>query len=96
MGDVTCLCADKMRDAVHNLFGNMKEVHDDTIAIEQYEAQVDKLAWKILEKVFKELDIEKFSHRMMLREMVIHLSSISNKMEDASDRIDIISLRLKS
>jgi predicted phosphate transport protein (TIGR00153 family) len=96
MGELTCQCADKMRDAVYNLFGSMKEVHEDTIEIERYEAQVDKLAWKVLDKVFKELEIEKFSHRMMLREMVIHLSSISNKMEDASDRIDIIGLRLKS
>jgi uncharacterized protein Yka (UPF0111/DUF47 family) len=63
--------------------------------IEEYEAKVDKVAWKVLERVFKELEIEKFSHRMMLREMIIHLSSISNKMEDASDRLEIIALRLR-
>jgi uncharacterized protein Yka (UPF0111/DUF47 family) len=71
-------------------------VHKDTLEIEEYEAEVDKLAWKVLNTVFKKLAIEKFSHRMMLREMVIHLSSISNKMEDAADRIDIIGLRLRS
>ena len=64
--------------------------------VEHYESEVDRLAWQVLEIIFKELEIEKFSHRMMLREMVVHLSSISNKMEDASDRINIIGLRLKS
>ena len=96
IGDITCKCAEKMKDAVFSLFENIKEVHKDTVEIGQYEAKVDKLAWQVLETLFKKLDIEKFSHRMMLREMVIHLSSISNKMEDASDRIDIIGLRLKS
>ena len=74
----------------------MRQVHEKTVSIERHEAEVDRLAWQVLESIFKKLEIEKFSHRMMLREMVLHLSSISNKMEDASDRIDIIGLRLKS
>jgi len=95
MGELTRRCADMMKRAMFNLFEDMKEVHKDTVEIEKYEAKVDKFAWKVLERVFKELEIEKFSHRMMLREMIIHLSSISNKMEDASDRLDIIALRLR-
>jgi hypothetical protein len=95
IGELTRRCADMMKRAMFNLFEDMKEVHKDTVEIEKYEAKVDKFAWKVLERVFKELEIEKFSHRMMLREMIIHLSSISNKMEDASDRLDIIALRLK-
>lgn len=96
IGEVTCQCAYEMRDAIYSLFKNIKEVHEKTVSIERYESQVDKLAWQVLETIFKKLEIEKFSHRMMLREMIIHLSSISNKMEDASERIDIIGLRLKS
>jgi predicted phosphate transport protein (TIGR00153 family) len=96
MGEATCKCAREMGDAIYSLFENIKGVHEKTISIERYEAEVDELAWKVLITVFKELEIEKFSHRMMLREMIIHLSSISNKIEDASDRIDIIGLRLKS
>ena len=96
IGEITCDCAREMADAVYSLFEDIKVVHEKTINIERYEAEVDMLAWRVLETVFKELEIEKFSQRMMLREMVMHLSSISNKMEDASDRIDIIGLRLKS
>jgi len=96
MGEITCSCAHEMRAAIYSLFENFKEVHKKTVNIEHYEAQIDRLAWQVQEAVFKNLEIEKFSHRMMLREMVMHLNSISNKMEDASDRINIIALRLKS
>jgi predicted phosphate transport protein (TIGR00153 family) len=96
MGKLTVQCAEKMREAIHNLFEDIKVVHKDTTEVDHMESRLDKFAWKIMETIFKKLEIEKFSHRMMLREMVIHLSSISNKMEDAADRIDIIALKLKS
>jgi predicted phosphate transport protein (TIGR00153 family) len=96
MCKLTCRCADSMEDAVISLFEDIKNVHEDTVQIEEYESTIDRLAWRVLDTIFKKLEIEKFSHRMMLREMVIHLSSISNKMEDAADRIDIIGLRLKT
>ena len=60
------------------------------------EGEVDKYVWKTLETVFKKLNIKKFSVRMMLREIILHLNFITNKMEDASDKIDIIALTLKS
>jgi predicted phosphate transport protein (TIGR00153 family) len=96
IGELTCSCAHEMSDAIYSLFEDIGAVHEKTTSIEGYETEVDKLAWQVLESVFRKLDIDKFSHRMMLREMILHLSSISNKMEDASDRIDIIRLRLKS
>jgi uncharacterized protein Yka (UPF0111/DUF47 family) len=42
------------------------------------------------------MDIEKFSHRMMLREMILHISEVTDRMEDASEKLDVIALRLKS
>ncbi len=95
MGELTYECAKKLKDAMYHLFSDMGAVHGDSLEIERLEAQVDKHAWKVLEKVFKKLEIEKFSHRMMLREMVIHLSSITNKMEDTSDILDVIALRIR-
>ncbi len=96
MGKLTCNGVKKMKDAIYNLFENVKQVHKDTIEVERLEAEVDKYAWKALDTLFNKLKIEKFSERMMLREMIIHLSSISNKMEDTSDKIDIIALKLRS
>ncbi|RKX95874.1 MAG: hypothetical protein DRP84_02775, partial [Spirochaetes bacterium] len=47
-------------------------------------------------KVFKELKIKKFSEKLLLRELILHINYISNKMEDASDKLDIIALKLKT
>ena len=96
MGELTYQGALKLKDAVAHLFSDIDQVHTDTTEVERLEAEVDKYAWRVLVTVFKKMDIEKFSHRMMLREMVIHLASISNKMEDTSDRLDIIALKLLS
>jgi hypothetical protein len=96
MGELTYQGARKLQDAVNHLFSDIDQVHKDTTEVERLEAEVDKYAWRVLVTVFKKMDIEKFSHRMMLREMVIHLSSISNKMEDTSDRLDVIALKLLS
>jgi hypothetical protein len=96
MGELTLKGARKMQDAIKHLFSDIDQVHKDTIEVERLEAEVDKYAWRILVTIFKKMDFKKFSHRMMLREMVIHLASISNKMEDTSDRLDIIAMKLLS
>lgn len=95
MGALTYECAEKLRDCVYHLFDDVKKVYEDSVKVESLEGEVDKYAWKVLETIFEKLDIKKFSERMMLREMVIHISSMSNKMEDASDKIDIISLKMR-
>jgi len=46
--------------------------------------------------VFKRLNIEKFSVKLLLREFILRLNSITNKMEDASDKIDIVALSTKA
>ncbi len=94
MGRLTVECADKLRDGVKSLFEDINVVFDKMKEVEQLEGEVDKHVWKALNMVFKELNIDKFSERMMLREMILHINYITNKMEDASDKIDIIALKL--
>lgn len=95
MGELTVMCVNKVREGVYHLFDDMDKVFDDMKEVERLEGAVDKYVWKTLEAVFKKLSIKKFSVRMMLREIILHLNSITNKMEDASDKIDIIALKLK-
>ena len=96
MGELTVTCVNKVRDGVYHLFGDIDLVFEDMKEVERLEGEVDKYVWKTLETVFKKLNIKKFSVRMMLREIILHLNFITNKMEDASDKIDIIALTLKS
>ncbi len=95
MSELTSACADKLVDGVHNLFEDASVVFNDTREIEHLEGEVDKYVWKSIEAIFKKLKIVKFSEKIMLRELILHVNSITNKMEDASDKLDIIALRLK-
>lgn len=95
MAELTLLCADKLKDGVYNLFENIQVVFDDTREIEHLEGEVDKYVWKSIEAVFKKIDGLKFSQKMMLRELILRVNSITNRMEDASDRLDIIALKLR-
>jgi len=96
MGALTLECAEKLKDGIYNLFDDIKSVFEDSNEVEYLEGEVDKYAWRSVEKIFRELNLPKFSQRMMLREMIIHISSICNKMEDASDKLDIIAIKLTS
>ncbi len=95
MSDLTAACAEKLADGVHNLFDNASVVFNDTREVEHLEGEVDKYVWKSIEAIFKKLKIQKFSERLMLRELILHVNSITNTMEDASDKLDIVALRLK-
>jgi predicted phosphate transport protein (TIGR00153 family) len=96
MWDLTYKCGTKLRDGIHNLFDQVDLVFQDTAEVENLEGAVDEYAWEALTMIFKEMNIEKFSHRMMLREMIVYISEVSNMMEDASEKLDVIALRLKS
>jgi len=96
MGKLTVICAEKLRDGVYNLFNDINLVFDEMKEVEYYEGAVDKYVWGSLQKVFKELKIKKFSEKLLLRELILHINYISNKMEDASDKLDIIALKLKT
>ena len=94
------------------LDGNAGESSRLTEKIHECEKEADAIEWKVeiamfggafmpsireaLTMIFKKMDIEKFSHRMMLREMILHISEVMDRMEDASEKLDVIALRLKS
>jgi len=96
MGRLSVTCAEKLKDGVHNLFGDINLVFDQMKEVEYYEGAVDKYVWASLQKVFKKLKIEKFSEKLLLRELILHINYITNRMEDASDKLDIIALKLKT
>ena len=56
----------------------------------------DKYIWKSIEAIFKKIDGLKFSEKMMLRELILRVNSITNRMEDASDRLDLVVLKLRT
>ncbi len=56
--------------------------------IEEMEQSVDKLEWRLLQKIF---DSEmKLARKLQLRDMVKRIAAVSDKAEDASDRLEIL------
>jgi len=96
MSKLTENCADKLKECVFNLFENAQVVFEDTKEIEHLEGEVDKYVWKSIEAVFKKIEGLRFSRKMMLRELILHVNMITNRMEDASDRLDVIALKLET
>jgi len=96
IGEITVACAEKLREGIYSLFDNITIVSEIIKEVERLEGEADIYIRRDLEMVFKKLDIKKFSERMMLREIILRLNSITNKMEDASETLDIIALKMIS
>ena len=94
IGELTIKCMKKLHEGVYNLFENIKLVFDLMKEVGNLEGEVDKYVWKTLNRIFKELKIRKFSEKLILREFILHVNDITNRMEDASDKINIIAIKL--
>jgi predicted phosphate transport protein (TIGR00153 family) len=95
MWNLTYECGKELKDGIYNLFDQVDLVFKNTAEVENLESSVDQYARDALTMIFKKMDFEKFSHRMMLREMVMHISEVTNRMVDASEKLDLIALRMR-
>jgi len=80
-------------DPLENMFrmleDNTKEVISLSIQVEEKEAEVDRLAFEINRAVFKSQELE-LAEKMLLKCLVQKVAAISNKIEDVSDRFEIM------
>ena len=68
---------------------NTKEVISLSIQVEEKEAEVDRLAFDINRAVFKSQELA-LAEKMLLKCLVQKVANISNKIEDVSDRFEIM------
>ncbi len=57
--------------------------------VEEMEQQVDRIEWDIIEDLFEKQDCD-LGEKLQLRDLVQLTASVSDRMEDVSDRIDIM------
>lgn len=75
----------EIRDLLDTSLENILEI---ARKIEDAEQFVDKIEWRLLEKVFNsELDL---AHKLQLRDFVKRIAAISDLSEDASDVLEIL------
>lgn len=77
--------------AIRKLFENIKEVKDITNEIDKKESSSDRLERETIKKIFSsDIDI---GQKILLKELVIEIGSISDLSEDVGDRINIIAAK---
>lgn len=95
--EILQLC--KMSSATFAPFLDIRDLLDDSLEnileiagkIEDAEQYVDKIEWRLLEKVFEsDLDL---AHKLQLRDFVKRIAAISDLAEDASDVLEILVIK---
>ena len=88
-------CVHNLTLAARQLFRNMKKAHEQAKTVEEIETEIDKLERRLIRRIFQ---LENISHgqKMMLRELVMQICGISDRAENASDKIEITAIKRKS
>jgi len=77
---------------IRDLLGNsLEKILEIASEIEEAEQKVDKIEWRLLERVFdSDLDL---AHKLQLRDFVKRIAAISDLAEDASDVLEILVIK---
>jgi len=78
----------RFKEILGLLHFDMTQVLSKAAQINAVEGKVDKLEWDLMKRIFRlEIDL---SHKLVLRELVWSIANISDRIQDASDRIEIM------
>lgn len=80
-----------LREAKKNLFKDFSLSREQTIEVHGLEARVDDDEWKMNRRIFTfELPL---AQKMLLRDVVWHIASISDVIEDAADVLEVLIIK---
>jgi len=85
--EVCCRCVDAMLEASGKLFTNFMNATVAVGKIDELESEADRIEARIIERVFAS-DMEPLD-KILVRDLVQSISSISDKAENTGDRIRI-------
>jgi uncharacterized protein len=91
---LTDRCTATLTSAMKKLFKNLKKATAEAKEVEAMESAIDKIERKLTWKIFHS-DVE-LAQKLLLREMLTGMCAISDRAEDASDRIEIMAVKRKS
>lgn len=88
-------CVNNLTSATRQLFKNLKKAHEEAHTVEEVETEIDKLERRLIRRIFQMEDIP-YGQKMLLRELVMQLCGISDRAENASDKIEITAIKRKT
>jgi len=80
--------------AVQNLFEDIDKAKNAVLEVERWENTGDGIERALIKEVFS-LNIE-LARRIQLRELALQIGDIADRAEDASDRIEIVILKMSA
>ncbi len=93
--DLTGRCTATLCSAMKKFFKNLKKAAVEAQEVEQLESAVDKIERKLVWQIFHMDDLD-MGHKLLLRELITGMCAISDRAEDASDRIEVMAVKRKS
>jgi len=91
--EVSILSVNEVLPAVSGFFHNNGDVPARISKVYFYEKEVDKIAYKLKRKLFKEMHTLKFSEKIHLRYFALHIQQISDIAKKIADIINILILK---
>ncbi len=89
--DTYALLCHTMRD----LFGQVKQVGDGANAVSEKEGQSDIIERSLIKKVFDDSSMDK-ADKILLKELLLEIGAISDRAENAADRLRVIAVKRQS
>ncbi|MBA3065003.1 TIGR00153 family protein [bacterium] len=84
-------CFKPLKEAIDNLFGDLSVLQEQCKKVNVLEEEVDADEWKTTKVIFGgKLPL---ANKMHLRELVWHISEISDVCEDAADSLEVITVK---
>ena len=91
--DASLLTVGEILPAVREFFYQSGMVNDKIRKAYFYEREVDKIAYSLKRKLFKEIKVLKFSEKIHLRYFALHIQQISDIGKKIGDVLSILALK---
>lgn len=93
IGEMTQEAFDMLKEAYAHLFKDFDKTVEKCTEIEEMEEHIDKIEWDLRKGIFKGKDL---AMNILKKDYVILLCDISDKIEDASDMLEIMVVRRRA
>ena len=93
--EASLLSVKEVLPAVRGFFHQSEELKERINKVYFYEKEVDKIAYRLKRKLFKDIKMLKFSEKIHLRYFALHIQQISDIAKKVADIVNILIMKRK-
>ena len=93
--EMTKYCYKPLEKALkHFVEREFEDVLEHVNKIHKLESDIDRLEWRMINYLFKSQELD-LAHKLLIKQLINNIADISDKVEDAIDRIEIMMVKRK-